>query len=497
LKRLRILAGLALSAAALQGQEKVTITDLGPGPGGRILQDALARPHRLIPPDTSRFELPRGAEEPASLIVLGRGATIAGNVDGDVIVVGGELFIRPGARISGRAVAIGGGVYPSALASVGRGTLSFYDYTYEIFRTTEGYRLDYRSLREDAAPSLIFPGIYGFRLPEYDRVNGMSISFGPAFSFMEGRGELNGVVTYRSDLGKVDPAAYAALQLNRRVRATARIERGTFSNEAWIWSNFVNSLSVLAFGFDTRNYYRADRADAFLFRLWETPVVQLEPFVGARIERAWSVGPVFGENRGPWSVFGRTDTLGIWRPNPQIAPGNITSVLAGGAVTWGSPDVKLRARSRAEMALGAPATSEFTQLTSDLEVTFPTFGTHEYGLDIHWVTTPTEGAPPPQRFHYLGGNGTLTFLDLLEQGGDELLLIDQRYAIPLPNVRLGLLGMPTLQLRHRIGSAGLGALPDFEQMVGFAVSLRIIRAEIQLDPASGRTRVGIGFTFSR
>src|SRR5688500_579313 len=100
LRFLPTLAGLALCATALQAQEKVTITDLGPGLGGRILEDALSRPHRLIAPDTTQFTMARGAEEQVSLVVLGRDAAIAGTVDGDVIVVGGDLFIRPGARIS-------------------------------------------------------------------------------------------------------------------------------------------------------------------------------------------------------------------------------------------------------------------------------------------------------------------------------------------------------------------------------------------------------------
>src|SRR5688572_16122705 len=103
----------------------------------------------------------------------------------------------------------------------------------------------------------------------------------------------------------------------------------------------------------------------------------------------------------------------------------------------------------------------FTQITSDLETRFLTFGEQEYAIDVHWVTT-YGATPPPQRFVYFGGPGTMPFLDLLEQGGDELLLVDQRYSIPLVNVRFGILGVPTIQLRHRLGSAGLGRLPTLE-----------------------------------
>jgi hypothetical protein len=51
--------------------------------------------------------------------------------------------------------------------------------------------------------------------------------------------------------------------------------------------------------------------------------------------------------------------------------------------------------------------------------------------------------------------------------------------------------------RHRIGSAGLGGLPAFEQMLGLGISLAVIRAELQMDPVDGKFRFGGGFTFSR
>lgn len=497
MKLLGLLAiGLTLFSTGSRAQVRVTVTDLGPGPSGRILQEALARPYRLVEPDSGWFLLGRLHQETTSLIVLGRSAAIAGLVEGDVIVVGGDLYVRPGARVNGRAVAIGGGVYPSSLAHVGKGSQSFRDNTFAISRTAEEYRLEYQSLLEHRSPPLLFPVIYGLRAATYDRVNGASILFGPAFSFAEGRGQLDALATYRSDLGKIDPSIAGTIQFSRRSRATVAAQRGTLSNDAWIWSNFVNSLSALVFGADTRNYYRADRAELTVHRLWESTQTQVEPFIGGLAERAWSVGPSAAEQRGPWSLFGRTDTLAMWRPNPPVAAGNLASVLAGSAIQWESQELRLRAQSRGEMSVSAPADERFVQLTSDLNVAFPTFGEQEYALDVHWVTTVGD-APPPQRFVYFGGSGTMPFIDLLSQGGDELLLVDQRYSVPLVNVRLGILGIPTVLLRHRLGSAGLGGLPAFEQLIGMGVMLTIFRVELQFDPVRGEARLTSGFSFSR
>jgi hypothetical protein len=129
-------------------------------------------------------------------------------------------------------------------------------------------------------------------------------------------------------------------------------------------------------------------------------------------------------------------------------------------------------------------------------VSFPTFGEQEYALDVHWVTTPGDNAPP-QRYVYLGGPGTLPFQDLLSFGGDELLLIDQRYSYPLLKLSLGLLGSPTLIFRHRLGSAGLRKLPNFEQIIGVGAMVTFIRGELLIDPATGELRGSFGLSFSR
>src|SRR5688572_7349618 len=138
-------------------QPAVTITDLGPGPAGRILRDALQQPHLLVQPDTAPYVQRRGQRIATTLIVLDRTTYLAGRVEGDVIVVDADVFLRPGAEITGRVVAIGGGAYPSALAVVGGAVESFHDLTYSIVPADGGYRLGYQSLRAHETPPLLFP----------------------------------------------------------------------------------------------------------------------------------------------------------------------------------------------------------------------------------------------------------------------------------------------------------------------------------------------------
>jgi hypothetical protein len=492
-----------LHVAVAGAQPQVVVVDRGPGASGQLLAEVLARPYRLIEPDTAQFILARDERVATNLVVLGRRSTsIDGRVDGDLVVVGGDLFVHPGAAIGGRAIAIGGAVYSSTLADSLNETFSFRDNTFIITRSASGYELRYQSLYADATGPLTLPGIYGLRPPSYDRVNGASVSAGPALSFAGGRGIANALVTYRSDLGKVDPSADVALQIDRRLRVEAYVGRGTHSNDRWIWSDYVNSLSALVLGTDTRNYYRADRAEATLHRLWETSTLTLEPFLGARAERSWAVGPWLGEAGSPWSIFGRTDTLdGMRRPNPPVPELDMVSALGGADLHWESGGVTARGRALAERSLHldgpAPGSNgHFLQLTLDLYVAFLTFRDQQYEVDVHHVTTP-EGSPPPQRFGYIGGSGTLPFLDLLGQGGGELLFVDQRYSIPVPRIQLGALGVPTLLLRHRLGSAGPSRLPALEQVLGVGVIISILRGEFLIDPATRDTRLSVGLSFAR
>lgn len=490
-------------ASVVQAQSAVRIRDVGPGAAGRILRTALDRPHRLVEPDSEPFTQRRGEVQHTTLIVLDRTAYIGGKVEGDIIVVNGDLFVRPGAEVTGRAIAIGAGVYPSTLAFVSGGIQSFRDDGFTVERRPDGYLLTYRSLREGASPPLLFPGVYGLRIPSYDRVNGLSLPFGPALTLAGGRVEINAIATYRSDLGKVDPSLDADFQVSRRTRAELRTERGSFTNERWIYPDLINSGAALVFGEDTRNWYRADRGDVTIHRLWEMRWTTLEPFIGVRFEDSWAVGPAAGSTSGPWSLLGRDDTLGMLRPNPQIGGDVLGSALAGTAMRYEVTDLRIRGRVAAEKGVGLGAypdvfpsvTPDFVQVTTDLDVRFPTFGEQSYGMEVHWVTSG--GTLPLQRFVYLGGPGTMPFLEILEQGGGELLLVDQRYSIPLPRIVLGFMGSPTLQLRHRLGSAGVSALPALEQMIGVGVSLTVIRGELRLDPASGRTKFALGFTFAR
>lgn len=492
-RALALIIGLAGDLLlAQEPQAGVVVRTSGRGRPGAILQQALARPFALIVPD-SVVHLPRDSTIDRTVLVLGGDATVASIVHGDVIVVDGDLFLHPGAAIDGRAVAIGGAVYPSSLARADSGIESFRDVTYDITRSADGrLQLDWRTVSSYAVETLTFPIIFGFRLPTYTRVDGLGLPWGPRIMLDTGRIVIDPVITYRSDLGEIDPSLTARLGLGRLTSLEVRAARGTFTNDGWIQSDISNLLSTLVSGRDYRNYWRADRGDALLQRRWERAATLLALEVGARTERAWSVNA-----GGPWSAFGRNDVEdGIPRPNPPVTHGRIASALAGGRFDWERQAVTFTTRVLTETSLDTPDDSRFTQATLDAGVAFPAFRNHSYSLEAHAVHTFGD-RPPPQRFAYLGGSGTLPTFDLLEFGGDRLVFLESRYSIPIERIKIPIAGSPVIILRHMIGMAGVDSLPPFEQNLGVRLRVGPIKVDWTIDPVSSDTKFSVGLALVR
>jgi hypothetical protein len=160
--------------------------------------------------------------------------------------------------------------------------------------------------------------------------------------------------------------------------------------------------------------------------------------------------------------------------------------------------VTAKLAAEGERSFGTPdGTSAFTQLTLDGVIAFPTFAQQRLQVHAHGVATASD-ATPRARYAYLGRNGTLPLLELLEQGGDQLLFVESRYEIPIAAIALPLVGFPTLHLRHMMGAAGVGSLPSLEQELGIGVGISVVRFEATFDASGDReARYSAGVVFGR
>ena len=126
--RIAMLLLLLWSGRLVAQTPAIRIDDAGPGVGPEILARALAAPHSVVGPGTTRYVVSRAAES-QSLIVLSRDVVVEGRVRGDLVVVGGDLYMHPGGSITGAATVIGGGIYESTLATISGPARAFRDFT--------------------------------------------------------------------------------------------------------------------------------------------------------------------------------------------------------------------------------------------------------------------------------------------------------------------------------------------------------------------------------
>lgn len=483
--------------AVAQEPTRLVVRDPGPGRLGAIVQEVLTRPYTVVIGDRGDLTLRRDTTIGRTLIVIGRDVRTSGTVKGDLVVLGGDVFLRPGARIEGDVIAAGGAVYDSYLADVLGQRRSFRDETFVARPLPEGgYALEYQRLRdEEEVAAFSLPGVYGVRIPTYDRVNGLTLPFGPAFRIADAL-QVEPIVTYRSHLGKVDPGLAVGVDVGATTRIEATAARTSETNDDWIIGDFNNLINSLWNGRDTRNWYRADVGEARLVRRFERPTWTLAPWVGGRWERAWTTGIQAPPEHLAYSFLDRTDTTeGMARPNPAIDEGHIASVIAGFEGDWESRphDLELRASGKLEGAPSSVGDSEFAQLTLDGRVTFPLGEKVMFRVEGHGVGTL--GDAPRQRFAYLGGSGTIKTLDLLVQGGDQLLYFESRAWMPIEQLRLPLVGPPVVMVRHMMGSAGDGRLPEFTHNLAARVAVRFVRVEVAVDPGNGETEFSFGVAF--
>jgi hypothetical protein len=492
---LTIAATVALSSAA-SAQDSVRIRASGPTIPEQIVEQTLAHRH-IVRYEQYNTRLFRDSVFDTTVVVLNSDATVASTVHGDVVVINGDLFLQPGAKIDGRAIAIGGGVYDSQQATVGGEKLSYRDVHFDTARTASGVELVYRlpPPPEDTILTFALPGLYGFRLPLYDRVDGLSVPWGPRIALGDTRLVVDPTLTYRSNLGAYDIAATVRAVIADGWSATAFGGRTTLTNDRWIQSDLANTISTLGVGSDYRNFWRSTRFEGKVARKWLFSEGDLQLSAGGRTEDDWSV-----RGGGPWSLFNRNDTLHMKRPNPGVERGNLSSALFGARGSWQHEHVAFDAGVDVEVVLDAPSDEHFTQTTIFARAAFPTFvtklGTQSFVFHTHMVLTAGDTAPP-QRFAYLGGSGTLPTFELLSRGGDRLVFLEGLYNFPIQTLHVPFLGTPIITVREMLGGTGVGSLGRFDSNIGARLTLGFLSGEVFINPDNGDHVFSFGLSLIR
>ena len=457
-----------------------------------VLRSALRGQHQVVVKDLliNKNDTVRG-----SIVVVKARFILEGTVIGDVVGVDANMYFRPGARVTGTVTNIAGGLYPSEqanLASVEDRPLA----PYHVRQSGADLVIEGTNTR----PALKLGGMFGVQNPEYNRVDGLRVEFGPALLLPPVGGvepSIFASIGYATERGDLIKRAGLGFRRGRSIVTFGWEDDITLTNEQWIRSDLKNSLSYFWNGKDYRNYYAADRIYGEFSRTLERGSRTSRYFIRGQREEARSL--VAGKS---FSVL-KADSI---RSNPPINPDSrYISAIVGAESEW----TGLTSAWQVSGALEAGAhTGEFTESVQNTEdfrmfrvgALYAMKAVANHTLEIEGnFRGPLFGTDslPRARWTFVGGSGTLYTYDIGEFRGDRLFFIESEYTIPFSQrLKLPFLGLPKLKLMHNIGMAWSNDVDrDFEQNIGARIQFAIAHLRYIMDPRTSESKFSVGVSF--
>lgn len=437
-----LMLAAALSAGALPAQAQERMEDDGDRVAMLDLPEDVAEEviSFFNAPETIHFNgrsrVPADRVIEGDVAVLGGPFTVAGRIEGRVVVINGAVELLPGSEIAGDLLVVGGTIEGVERARV-TGEIRTYGESLRYRRRGERIaRAEPRRARERREGE----GRSEFRIAtgqSYNRVEGLPITFGPVVE-TEGRNplRLRALAIYRTESGlslDTDRLGYyvRADQFLGGHRAL-RVGGSAFSLvdpiEDWHVSDLENGLSTFLFHRDFRDHYEREGWSVFAT---VSPVGSpLSLTAEHRRERHGSLPA-----GSPWALFGNSEE---WRPQPLAAEGSLSSVVLRGTLDTRSDredpatgwlvsgemerayDADLSRPAAVGVAPGAdgpeyfPAVSYSSFTTGRLDLRRYNRVSPSSRLNLRLLVggSLTGDAVPPQRQHALGGEGSLPAYDL-------------------------------------------------------------------------------------
>ena len=435
---------------------------------------------------------------PADLVVYDAEVRLEGSVEGTALVIGGDLWIRPGGREGGSVAVIGGGVYPAGLAVLDRDSIHYTDPRAALQIETrptgrDGEYVASAEIRHPPRPAFFAPAVGPF--PSYDRVNGLTLQAsaninptreegGPVITVwgayrFEQENKLGGGLRWRVPLG------------TENLRLTGEASRATRTMDGWIRGDVANSVRALVLGRDYRDYWDADVLRVMVERPVGKPLVAGETWLGPRLGVQLSEDRAL-EAQGPWALF---DREGLERENPPALEGTFMSVLAGTIFQWCGRSSAFDSDLNLEHAFAAPGDAEFTQALVEGTYTARALRTHSMRVYLR-AMAPIGGDAPPQRRGILGGGGSLPTEPIARFRGDHLVFVESSYIIPVNRIVLPVVGSPSVEVVHLAGAAWTGDNePQWVQNAGAGLIFALARVRVVVNPAERPVTPKFSFGF--
>jgi hypothetical protein len=356
----------------------------------------------------------------SSLVVSEGPLTIAGRVDGHVIVLDGDLQFQTGAFVGGDVTVVGGSLAGAELATIG-GTVTVYGEGFGLYR--RGRRILGRSDHDPGERAWNGRSSFLVTVPQnYNRVEGLPVAFGPdIWTAGSSPTRVQALAVWRTATGSLFDTENMGYVVRaeqflgtRDVRVGASLRSVVEPIEDASFSNLEASLAAALFHDDFRDYYERTGWSAYVRLAPRRSPLDLTLEYRDEEHR---IVPV----RDPWTLFDDDDS---WRLQPLVAEGDIR-MLAGTAeidarrgrdFSTGGWLVRASVRHRLAGDLEVPVGTAASPLLFGGDFTTATLDVRRYQrvgwnavLALRGVAggNTREERLPPQFQHALGGAGTL------------------------------------------------------------------------------------------
>jgi hypothetical protein len=363
-----------------------------------------------------------------NIVVKGGDLLIYGEVDGDVLVVGGTVYIKAGGRVTGDVRVINGeivkedgGVVEGYMDRTSSRTV---DYRERRERFTRGAT----SLNANWVQELTTLDDFIFR---YNRVEGLFLGLGSDKKYYwngqrtyTGWGTIGYGFKSKRWRGNLGLARQVAFEGGRIFEVGIEAHNVTDTKDEWVISQKENTAAAILIHEDYRDYFQRSGYGANV-----AYYVQQEEFTGQvrvdyLIDNYTSM-----DNRTEWSIFGGNK---VFRLNPQIDEGRMRSFLV------------MSGLSTVTRTMYGPngwsiyGTAEFAGKSSNTD-----FGFHQYMLDVRRYQPlgrydnvnvrlrvgTSEGTLPVQKAFELGGLSTVHAYPFKYDVGNRMVLMNAEYIV--------------------------------------------------------------------
>ena len=276
---------------------------------------------------TDALEIPAGRTVSGDVSVLNGPVTIAGHVTGRVLAINADVLLRPGARVDGDILVVGGEVEGAEAASIGGETRIYHPplrYTQVgdqlIAQVEDGSddqwwrRFERRGRRNFNRLDIATAGVF-------NRVEGLPVRIGPVLYRDQGWGHLRfgaaAILRSASSFTGAQPDVGHDVQGELRIGREYGVTLGTRlfdvvdGVEQWQLSNLETGLASFVFHRDYRDYYgrhggqlraafratdNADLTVSYGDERWSSRT-EHDPFTVFKNDLPWRVNPLVDDGR--------------------------------------------------------------------------------------------------------------------------------------------------------------------------------------------------------